>query len=172
MKDASADFEALFHQFYPAVYGILFRLLRNPVEAEELAMEVFWKLSRRPTGWFLGRPVGPWLFRTATNAGLDALKLAKRRQKYEANASASPVSSVHPLDDMLRAENCRAVQQVLGEMKIQQAQILLLRANGCSYKELAYALGLRSSSVGTLLSRAESEFQKRYLNHVARKEKS
>lgn len=170
MSDNESDFEGLFLRHYPAVYGILMRLLRNSVEAEELAIEVFWKLSKRPSGGFFSRPIAPWLYRTATNAGLDALRTAKRRQQYEANAPLA-AQQEQPLEKVLRDEDCRAVQDVLSQMKPAQAQLLLMRADGCSYKDLAAALGVRISSVGTLLARAEAEFHKRYLDLAARKEK-
>lgn len=172
MSDTEHDFEALFHQYFPAVYGILVRLLRNSVEAEALALEVFWKLSKRPSAWFFSRPVGPWLYRTATNAGLDAIRMAKRRQKYESGAPPGLTSEEQPLERVLREEDRRTVQNVLSRMKAAQAQLLLMRASGCSYKELAAAAGVRVSSIGTLLARAEAEFQKRYIEQTTRKEKT
>ena len=172
MDDTEADFEALFHRYFPAVYGILVRLVRDRVEAEELAIEVFWRLSKRPAVWFFSRPVAPWLYRTATNAGLDALRMSQRRRKYEASAPSTSSGGELPLEKVLREESRQAVQEVLGRMKVTQAQILLLRADGSSYKELAEALNVRASSVGTLLARAEAEFQKLYVEFVARKENS
>lgn len=171
VSDAEHDFEALFHQYFPAVYGILVRLVKDRVKAEELALDVFWKLSKRPKGWFFSRPVGPWLYRTATNTGLDAIRVSKRRQKYEAEAPPPSWNGEQPLAQLLREEDRRSVQTVLGRMKVAQAQLLLMRAAGCSYKELASALGVQTGSVGTLLARAEAEFQKRYLQHIARKER-
>jgi RNA polymerase sigma-70 factor (ECF subfamily) len=41
-------------------------------------------------------------------------------------------------------------------------QLLLLRQEGLSYRELADALGLAPGSVGTLLARAEAAFIKAY----------
>jgi DNA-directed RNA polymerase specialized sigma24 family protein len=38
--------------------------------------------------------------------------------------------------------------------------LLALRYSGLSYDEIAAALGLRKSSIGTLLSRAEDAFRK------------
>ena len=47
-------------------------------------------------------------------------------------------------------------------MKPAQAQLLVLRNSGFSYKELAEVLDVKPSSIGTLLSRAEAEFEKAY----------
>jgi DNA-directed RNA polymerase specialized sigma24 family protein len=46
-----------------------------------------------------------------------------------------------------------------------------MRADGCSYKELAEAVGVAPASIGTLLSRAEAEFRKRYLKLTGNKER-
>jgi DNA-directed RNA polymerase specialized sigma24 family protein len=63
----------------------------------------------------------------------------------------------------LREEKCRRVRAVLASIKPAQAQLLILRASGLSYKELAEALDVKSSGIGTLLNRAEEEFRNRYL---------
>jgi DNA-directed RNA polymerase specialized sigma24 family protein len=49
-------------------------------------------------------------------------------------------------------------------MKPRFAKILVLRYSGCSYDEIAAAVGIASSSVGTLLARAERNFKERYQN--------
>ena len=48
------------------------------------------------------------------------------------------------------------------DLKPAQAQLLLLRASGHSYKELAAALEIEPASVGTMLIRAEAAFEKLY----------
>jgi DNA-directed RNA polymerase specialized sigma24 family protein len=62
----------------------------------------------------------------------------------------------------LQQERCAQVQDVLAALKPRDAQLLLLRAAGCAYRELAEALGSQAASVGTLLARAEVEFERRY----------
>jgi RNA polymerase sigma-70 factor (ECF subfamily) len=52
---------------------------------------------------------------------------------------------------------------VLRQMKERDAQLLILRHSGLSYREIAAALDVAPGSVGTLLARAEAEFEQRYL---------
>ncbi|MGH9640597.1 MAG: sigma factor-like helix-turn-helix DNA-binding protein, partial [Bryobacteraceae bacterium] len=101
----------------------------------------------------------------------DALRAAARRRRYEAEAGTHLASADgSPLDSVLRAEQSRQIRALLGAMKPAQAQILLMRADGSSYKELAEALQVAVSGVGTLLNRAEAEFRKRYLKLTGHKE--
>jgi RNA polymerase sigma-70 factor (ECF subfamily) len=55
------------------------------------------------------------------------------------------------------------VRAVLADLKPAQAQILILRHSGFSYKELAEILDVARGSVGTMLARAEADFQERYV---------
>ena len=53
-------------------------------------------------------------------------------------------------------------------MKRQRAELLMLRASGASYRELAEILNVSVTGIGTLLNRAEAEFRKRYLALIER----
>lgn len=163
---ADGEFEAIFLEHYDGVLRVLMRLV-GPEQAEELANEVFFRLSRQPLRWLVTNNVAGWLYRAATHAGIDALRSSAHRKHYE-QAAARENDPRHggeagPLKQVLRDEDRRKVQRVLSAMKPAQAQILLMRASGASYKEIAGALEIAVGGVGTLLNRAEAEFRKRYL---------
>jgi RNA polymerase sigma-70 factor (ECF subfamily) len=166
-------FEAIFMTHYRRVYSLLIRLVGERTQAEDLANDVFCRLHDQPATAPAWKNAAAWLYRTATNAGIDALRASARRRRYEAEAghlqSAAP-RTADPLDSVLRAEQCRQVRAVLKGMKPAQAQILLMRAAGCSYKDLAEALEIAASGVGTVLNRAEAEFRKRYIKLAGHKE--
>jgi RNA polymerase sigma-70 factor (ECF subfamily) len=159
-----ADFQAVFLQQYARIVGMLLRLLGDRSPAEEVANDAFWRLYRQPALQTDGNVVG-WLYRTATNLGIDALRAAGRRRHHEeaAGRAMEEATAAAPLDDLLRKENCRRVRAVLASIKPAQAQLLILRASGLSYKELAEALGVKMSGIGTMLNRAEAEFRNQYL---------
>lgn len=170
MGAAASEFETIFLEHYPRVLGVLVRVVGNRSRAEELANEVFWKLSRRPESWLLANNVGAWLYRTAVHAGVDALRASKHRKHYETAAAvhvgSSSVSDACALDELLREEQRVTVRRVLASMKPAPAQLLLMRADGLSYRELAETLQLAVGGIGTLLNRAEAEFRKRYLKLI------
>ncbi|HEU5335698.1 MAG TPA: sigma-70 family RNA polymerase sigma factor [Terriglobales bacterium] len=164
MRWSEGEFEAVFLEYYARVAGVLMRLLGDRTCAEELANDVFWKLYRTPPAGGVDERVGGWLYRTATNLGIDALRAGARRHKYEEAAARSHPSTVlTPLDDVVRAEQCKRVRAVLAALKPAQAQLLILRASGLSYKELSEALAVNSAGIGTMLSRAQAEFRRTYL---------
>jgi len=161
-----STFEQLFLEKYSLIVSVLFRLTGDRARAEELANEVFLKLYRQRLPLRDDGNPGGWLYRTALNVGIDALRAHSRRKKYEQEAGRRVFESQearNPLDEVLRAERRDRVRAVLASLKPAQAQILVLRHSGFSYKELAQILGLAMGSVGTMLARAEAEFERRYL---------
>ena len=161
---APAEFEALFQEHWERVYGVLFRLLGDQGEAEALALEVFWRLYRQPPPG-QARNLAGWLYRVATNLGFNTLRADKRRSRYEERAGYLSVEHPVPSDPVAtleRADEREQVRAVLRQMKPRSAQLLLLRHSGLSYGEVATALDLSPASIGTLLARAEREFEQRY----------
>lgn len=161
-----SSFERLFLEKYAHIVSVLFRLTGDRCSAEELTNEVFLKLYRQPSPLRENGNAGGWLYRTATNLGIDALRAQARRRQYEQEAGQRMLQSrkdTSPLDEVLRKERRDSVRSVLAALRPAQAQILILRHSGFSYKELAQVIGLALGSVGTMLARAETEFHKRYI---------
>jgi RNA polymerase sigma-70 factor, ECF subfamily len=172
-KWAESAFEELFLQYYDRIVAVLFRLVGDRARAEELANDVFVKLYRYPLSPRPDANVGGWLYRTATNLGIDALRAAARRRHYEqaaARGAAQTDSTPNPLDEILREERRNLVRAVLAALRPAHAQLLILRSSGLSYNQLAESLGVQRGSVGTMLARAEREFEKRYLEMHGAKE--
>jgi RNA polymerase sigma-70 factor (ECF subfamily) len=163
-RRASAWFDGLFQEHYPRIVGMLARLTGDRGHAEEVAADVFCKIATRP-GLADLEDLTAWVYRVATNAGLDAVRSNARRRRREREAGVESIR-VAPgkgaLDELLQQERCARVRNVLSVLKPREAQLLLLRANGLAYRELAVTLGINPGSVGTLLARAEAEFERKY----------
>jgi RNA polymerase sigma-70 factor (ECF subfamily) len=162
------SFETLFVRHYERVYGVLYRLVGNQAEAEDIAQHVFLKLYAEPErikaeaddinliGWF---------YRVAINEGYNVLRSQKRRTARQERFSRLWRFGSLPSDPAQLAEQ-RTIQaqvrQVLVELKPRDAKLLLLRHSGLSYKELAAVLNVAPGSIGSLLTRAERAFAKKY----------
>jgi RNA polymerase sigma factor (sigma-70 family) len=161
----SRDFETQFAEYWAYVYRILHRLVGDPAEAEDLALETFLRLYQRSPFKEDGFQLGGWLYRVATNLGLRSIRSYKRRERYEIEAGRfaleeSPETRPAVLHE--QAEQQDLARQALAKMNERQAQLLTLRYSGLSYKEIAGILGLSPTSIGPLLVRAECEFEECY----------
>lgn len=165
-SDLSRDgFETVFARYWEHVYRVLRRLVADPAEAEDLALETFTRLYQRLPIEEPDFQLGGWLYRVATNLGLRSIRSYKRREHYELTAGKSALEETHepqPAEVFAQKEEHALARQALAQMNERQSQLLVLRYSGLAYKEIAQALELSPSSIGPLLLRAEREFEARY----------
>src|SRR6266705_5143118 len=152
-------FEDLFTAEYARVVGIANRVRADPHEAEDVAQEVFIDFHRLHAAKAQYAPA--WLHRAAAHASLNRLRGARRRQKREfAQAIEEGERTLDPQKQLEMDEDRRRVREALGRMPPKPAAVLVLRASGLSYAEVAQALGVGISQIGTLLRRAEDTLRK------------
>ena len=152
-------FEALFRSEYGRVVGIANRVLADVHEAEDVAQEVFIDFHRLHSATAAYAPA--WLHRAAAHASLNRLRGARRRQKREqAQAMEEGERTCDPEKQAELEEDRRRLRQALGRMAPKPAAVLVLRASGLSYAEVARALGVGVGQIGTLLRRAETTLRK------------
>lgn len=152
-------FEALFRAEYGRVVGIANRVLADAHEAEDVAQDVFIDFHRLHSASAEYAPA--WLHRAAAHASLNRLRGARRRQKREfSQALQEGERTMDPEKQAEFAEDSRRLRAALGKMAPKPAAVLVLRASGLSYAEVAQALGVGVGQIGTLLRRAEATLRK------------
>lgn len=159
--EVSFNFEAFFHAHYARVARAVARVTGDSARAEDLAAEALWKLWRTPKAH--GGSAAGWLYRTALRLGLNELRGRERRGRYESLGGAGEAVST-PEEVHAAAEERSHVRAVLAAMDARDAELLLLRAGGVGYNEIAEALEINPASVGTLIARAQRAFRKEYVS--------
>lgn len=164
-EPSSPSFETLFYEYWSPIFRLLRHLVVNPAEAEDLALETFFRLYKHhptPEADFNTRG---WLQKVATNLALQSIRSFKRREHYELTAGKNALEQApenQPFEILAEKEDQRFARLVLAQMNPRQSQLLVLRHSGMAYKDIASALSLSPTSIGPLLLRAERDFEKRY----------
>jgi RNA polymerase sigma factor (sigma-70 family) len=156
------ELQALFEEHWERLCQVVFRIVGDMDEAQDLVLETLLQLHQRPPR--NPHNVSGWLYRVATNRGLNALRARERRQRYEDAAGKLELESSasnDPAAEIERLEQSHRVRTALAKIKPRSAQILMLRYSGFSYAEIAASVGVAPGSVGKLLARAEREFESR-----------
>jgi RNA polymerase sigma-70 factor (ECF subfamily) len=161
LRGDEAAYEQLFLRYYEQVYRLLRSVLGGVGSAEDAAQEAFLELYRNPPRLEAGGRLTPWLCRVAFNRAYDMLRSERRaRDRMErASSWSAPDESDAGL---LRTEEQIRVRDALARLQERQVKLLLLRAEGFSYAEIAGVLGVAPGSVGTLLARAARALLKEY----------
>lgn len=142
-------FERLFQEFHREVYGWLVRLTRDPAAAEDLTVDVFWRIYRARARFDSTRSFGAWARRIASNAALDHLRrTARERSATIAMPRASPDSSAQR-DRDVRVE--RALLTLPPKLRV-VAELALVDER--PQDDIANALGLSRSAVKSRAARA------------------
>jgi RNA polymerase sigma-70 factor (ECF subfamily) len=150
--------ESLFAQYHEPLVRMLFRRTGDRDRAEDLAQETFARALATPPD----NP-RPWLFAVALNLvrddGRRAVRQGRRLQLLKAE---SPQSSPDPSQVMEEEDRSTQVQQALGELRDLDRDVLLLKAEGFNYDEIAATTGLAKSAIGTTIARARRRLVEAY----------
>jgi RNA polymerase sigma-70 factor (ECF subfamily) len=149
-RDADAAALELFREHGEAVYRFASVLTRHHQDAEDVVQETFLKLLQHLRTSGDTRNVRGWIFTVAANAARDRQRGRLRWLPWTATQE-PVVDPAHLRDEDGRIASLRTALQRLA---VRDRLLVALRAQGLSYQEIASALDIKSSSVGTLLARA------------------
>lgn len=152
----------LYEKQFPALYRYLDRTLGDGPLATDIAQEAFIRLFDR--GAMPDEPVA-WLITVVNNLVRDDYRRTGRRLRllesagYNVGHSSTAPDAATRVDQQERREQVRAA---LRRLTLRDRQALLLRHSGYSYREVAVALDITETSVGTILLRASALFREVY----------
>jgi RNA polymerase sigma-70 factor (ECF subfamily) len=158
-------FENIFHEYWNSIHRLLARMVIDPAEAEDLALETFYRLYQYRPSQHETLNIRGWLYKVATNLALQSIRSFKRREQYENRSGKDALieaSEDQPPKILAEKEDRYTVRMALGQMNSRQAELLIMRYSGMAYRDIAAALNLSPASIGPLLLRAEREFEKCY----------
>ena len=156
------EFVVVFQESFEPLHRYLNRLSGDCDLASELAQEAFLKLYQRRSP-----PADPaaWLFTVATNLFRNAKTKRTNRARLltPQRALLSHSDPAQTPDEHSEAEEAKQrVRVALHRLGDRERSLLLLAAEGHSYREMSKILRLREASVGTLLRRAKAAFRSAY----------
>jgi len=162
-----AAFRALFEKHLAAVVGFATHFVGSRARAEELAQDAFLQVYRTRERYVPRARFKTWLYRIVANFCLSELRRPDTRARVDPFARPDPDGpgrrapmrsepTVHSAEaDYLDREALARLQRVLAGLPApQRAAVLLARAEGLSYEEVAVALGTSVGAVKSLIHRA------------------
>jgi RNA polymerase sigma factor (sigma-70 family) len=158
-----AGFTDAFAELFDAHFARLFRFLHrwsgDAELAEDAAQDAFVRLYAR--GTMPDRP-DAWLVTVALNIARNARSARVRQARLltpARGAHAQADQPPTPAEATETSETRARVRAALSRLSERDRGLLLLRAEGFAYRDIAEALQLKESSIGTMLARARDAFR-------------
>lgn len=160
-------FDKLISRYKRQVFSVIYRMVRNPSDAEDLAQDTFIKAYRALSGYDSKYPFITWLFKIAHNTAIDHLRSNKAMVVSMDNED-SPVEdecfdgglmeSIDALSDK------SLIERVLSTLPPTYREIISLRhQQEFSYAEISETLGIPEGTVKVRLFRARNMMKDKML---------
>src|SRR5436189_3369320 len=169
----SRAFGELVDKYKQPVMNLVYRMLRDASEAEDLAQNVFIQVHRSAERYHVASKFSTWLFTIARNLCLNEIR---RRSRHPAESMDVPhpeqedqpwhqfqdTKTFSPPEQLLQGELEEKIQAALTELpENQRLAILLCRQDELSYEDIARVLGCSLSATKSLIHRGRETLKQK-----------
>ncbi|HBE72874.1 MAG TPA: RNA polymerase subunit sigma-24 [candidate division Zixibacteria bacterium] len=163
----NAAFDKLISRYKRQVFSVIYRMVRNPADAEDLAQDTFIKAFRALSSYDPKFPFITWLFKIAHNTAIDHLR-SNKAQVLSLDIEESPLQDEcfdQTLMDSIDALSDKSmIDKALATLPPVYREILALRhQQEFSYSEISEALGIPEGTVKIRLFRARNLMKEKML---------
>jgi len=166
-------FSELVDKYKQPVMNMVFRMIRDLAEAEDVSQAVFVQVYKSADRYQISSKFSTWLFTIALNLSLNEIR---RRSRHPADSldATRPDDDDQPLhqfedkkffsppENLLHGELEQKIEEALTELpENQRTAILLCRGDELSYEDIARVLGCSLSATKSLIHRGRETLKQR-----------
>jgi RNA polymerase sigma-70 factor (ECF subfamily) len=167
-------FSELVRAYERRVYALVLRMIGNPAEAEDIALDVFVQVFKAIDGFRGDAKLSTWIYRIAINLCKNRAKYLRVRhtdeqEELEAHAERVPmgevkranVGQVERPDEMMAARQTeKIVKDAIMQLEPSFRECLVLRdVEEMSYEEIGQITGLPEGTVKSRIHRARGQLK-------------
>ncbi|MEO8305180.1 MAG: sigma-70 family RNA polymerase sigma factor [Betaproteobacteria bacterium] len=148
-------FTELVVRYQRPIYNAAFWMLRRAEDANDVAQEVFLKVSERLDDYDPRYKFFSWIYRIAVNESLNMLRRSRREEALDDEIDIPAPDSANPELQVGNAELSRRIQSTLMKMSTNDRTVITLRHfSELSYEEIGQVLDLDEKTVKSRLFEA------------------
>ncbi len=161
-KDGDCEsFAPLIERYKMSIYRLVYRMVRNRDDTEDLVQEIFIKAYKGIKGFKIGNKFFPWLCRIAVNHTLNFIKKEKKVDiqplEWVENYNDSKNDPVKMVEQKMLKER---VAQAMARLPEDYRVVLILRVEEeLSYEEISQSLNIPRGTVMSRLARARQRLR-------------
>ncbi len=171
-------YRQLLENYRGAIFNLLFKMVRNKEETEDLVQEAFIKAFKALPSFNEEYAFSTWLYKIAINNCIDHMR-KKRLKTYSINKPVRskdgeldrefPDTSMSPDKELLHDERTRLIETAIDELPENYKTAILLRhRDEKSYEEIAQLLDIPLGTVKARIFRAREMLKKRLKGKLTR----
>lgn len=146
------------------IYILIYRLVGNAADAQDLTQEVFIKALQRQEQLRELEKAAHWLSRIATNTAMDHLRRRSRRVESDLEGLPGPLpgpDGESPEERLLRAERAALLEEGLSRLTPRERAALILRdLEDLPAEEVARLLNCGKATVRSHIANARIKFRR------------
>jgi len=160
-SEIQAEIAQLIEQHKKLIFKVVYSYCTDVHEQEDLTQEIILQLLKSYEKFDHKVKVTTWMYRVALNVAISHYRKIKSRQKY-----------IVPMPDKLVKvdttketginEDVVRLRSFIREFEPLNKAILIMYLDGNSHAEIAAAMGISVSNVGTKISRLKQELKKKF----------
>jgi RNA polymerase sigma-70 factor (ECF subfamily) len=167
-------FARLVDNYKQPVMNMVYRMLRDATEAEDVTQAVFVQVYRSAERYKVTARFSTWLFTIARNLSLNEIRRRSRHptdpldpshpsdQRDQAPRQYEDTKAALPPDTLLQGELEGKIETAIGELpENQRIAILLCRQEELSYEDIAKVLGCSVSATKSLIHRGRETLKEK-----------
>jgi RNA polymerase sigma-70 factor (ECF subfamily) len=161
-------FSGLLSKYKDLVYNVCFRLLEDPIDAEDCSQETFIKVYSGLKNFQFKSSFKTWLYRITVNTCKNKLTSKEYRCRRNMMEIDKPVAMIDdilmpefedpgpsPEDIAIKKDTLRKMLKAIASLPVlEKTLIVLCDLEGASYEEIAAITGLKLGTVKSKLARA------------------
>jgi len=165
-KGNEKAFSILMSHYRDAVYFMLFKMVNNSTDAEDLTIETFGKAFQNLNAYTPQYAFSTWLFKIATNNCVDFIR-KKQVSPIQCNSSQDNLENIavtlhsdlpDPEESLIKRQKTEALKDAVSQMKPRYRKLIQLRYyKEYSYEEISSELKIPVGTVKAELHRAKTQ---------------
>src|SRR5256885_7462057 len=166
-------FEQLVDKYKQPVLNLVYRMLRDATEAEDVAQTVFIQVHKSAARYQVASKFSTWLFTIARNLSLNEIRRRSRHPAESIDISHpehedqpwhqfEDKKTFTPPESLLQGELESKILEAIGELpESQRTALLLCRQGDLSYEEIAEIVGASLSATKSLIHRGRETLKQK-----------
>lgn len=159
-------FAELYYKYKQMVWFTVYNVVKNQDVADDITSIVFTKAYEKLQSYVNHISFEMWLKTIAVNSAIDFIRRTKKEQlnTYTDDEDCKiqlSESDMSPEDKLILNEKIKLVEQFLPTLKKKYRELIELRINNVSYKDIATKLAISENTVKSMLNKARQHLKQK-----------